>query len=246
VVCTIPNFAPGASVDFRVALRADPGRPAPGFESDSINAEERPSFSFRRVAESNEVPVFLALTLAALLPPSHDVRDVVAIIRQRCVALSFIEAAQPVKVVIDENAPTDRLLAEVTRQSSQYELAMIDGRQVLMPREPRYRRRVDGVKISGRRAEVVNEFVLLLRRRREFSTFLPWGILGAWLGGRPSHVPLEDDVVTDDRPGSVVEHFVRLLGSDKLVYFNAEYGTWGDAERERRIGIYYARLVCKE
>jgi hypothetical protein len=189
--------------------------------------------------------VFLAIALAALMPVSHDVRDVVATIRQRCVALSFIEASTPVTVAVDGNAPADYLLAEITRQSKQYELVVIDGRKVLMPREARYRHRVDDVKLSGRRADAVNEFVMMLRRTREFSRFQPWGILGTWLGGRPAHVPLEDDIVTDDRSGTVVEHFVRLLGRDKLVYFQAEYFLWGDVERERRIGIYYASLGCK-
>src|SRR5918912_941813 len=96
---------------------------------------------------------------AAAAEHAVDVRTIVDALRRRNVPLSFIEANAKVQVVVDEEWPADKLLAEIPRQSDRYAYAEILGHPVLFAREPRYRLRVYARVAGMERREAVNKYV---------------------------------------------------------------------------------------
>jgi len=186
--------------------------------------------------------LLLVAASASAAARAYDVRAVVEAIRHHSMPLSFIEADAVVRVVVDEQWPSDKLIAEVVRQSDRYSYAEIAGRPVLFAREPRYRLRVSGVKIAAmERFEAVAKYLeLLMHQHPEFSKFQGWGYGGSFLGGTPAYVPLLQDKVTLTSSGEAVEHFAQLLGGDRNVFFDVGFFNWGDVER--RSGIFYGRM----
>jgi hypothetical protein len=185
--------------------------------------------------------LLLVAASASAAARAYDVRAVVEAIRHHSMPLSFIEANAAVRVVVDEQWPPDKLIAEVVRQSGRYSYAEIAGRPVLFAREPRYRLHVSGVKIAAmERFEAVGAYVDLLIHQREFAKFSGWGYVGSFLGGTPPYIRLLQDKVTLTPSAEVIEHFAQLLGDDRQVFFDVGFFNWGGVER--RSGISYGRI----
>jgi len=188
--------------------------------------------------------MFLLFALALTTPAPHEVREVMAMVRKQCQAVSFVEAKHPMMIAVDERLPAEQLLDAIMRQTNHhYSLVTIGGRRVLLPREARYHARVENVQIAGTRFDATGKYVeLLTKRMPEFAKFTAGGFGGSFLGGVPAYIPLIEDRVAVHGSAEVIEHFVQLLGNDKNVYFDVSYFDSGTVER--RSGISYSRVDC--
>lgn len=132
--------------------------------------------------------------------------------------ISFIQTDPEETVSLDMRETTVRqALDAIVAQAPRYRYAVVSGRLVLYPRDPKWEARLDDMHLGpGPRIRVTRELASELSRR--LSAFADLG--GPWVGFAGSdRAYTYQDMVSVVGPSSVLELLVQLLGSRPSTYF---------------------------
>lgn len=133
--------------------------------------------------------------------------------------VSFIQAVQdnPTSINVVDGTAHD-VLDQILHQNPMYRVRQLKGRLILMPTGTQFDTKIGGIAIKNvPREQATQNYLAILSKQKGFDAIEGLAMAGSW-------TTIYTTPVTLARKAGVIEHFVELLGNDKLLYFSLHKG----------------------
>lgn len=162
----------------------------------------------------------MRLPVSELVLQKAEVIKIVQRLEQQFnVPVSFIQAVQdnPTTINVVDGTAHD-VLNQLLRQNPMYRVRQLKGRLILMPTGTQFDTKIGGIAIKNvPREQATQNYLAILSKQKGFEQVCGLAMAGSW-------TTIYTTPVTLARKAGVIEHFVELLGNDKLLYFSLHKG----------------------